>query len=163
MTRKSLLLGLFHLLCLSVYMIPILTHTFSTQQQQHKHEINRVAVLDESHIMSESNRDINGEGVSLETIFTNDYWGRPMNSPSSHKSWRPLTVLQRLLLRNNNLSGPLPTHLPYTLIHFNVDRNQFHGPIPTQWQELVWMERLILSDNLLEGQLVTSLCFMMQL
>ena len=77
--------------------------------------------------------------------------------------WRPLTVLQRLLLRNNNLSGPLPTHLPYTLIHFNVDRNQFHGPIPTQWQELVWMERLILSDNLLDGQLVTSLCFMMQL
>ena len=43
--------------------------------------------------MSENNRDINGEGVSLETIFTNDYWGRPMNSPSSHKSWRPLTVL----------------------------------------------------------------------
>jgi hypothetical protein len=91
-SKRTLLMGLFHLICLSVYMIPILHHTF-TKQQEHKHEINRVAVLDESHIMSESNQDINGDNVSLETIFTNDYWGRPMNSPSSHKSWRPLTVL----------------------------------------------------------------------
>lgn len=49
-------------------------------------------VLDESHIMSSDNQDIHGE-ASLYTIFTNDYWGRPMDNPSSHKSWRPLTVL----------------------------------------------------------------------
>jgi hypothetical protein len=30
---------------------------------------------------------------NYQHIFSNDYWGRPMNSPSSHKSWRPLTVL----------------------------------------------------------------------
>lgn len=29
----------------------------------------------------------------MTEVFSNDYWGRPMNSPSSHKSWRPLTVL----------------------------------------------------------------------
>lgn len=90
--HRTALLGLFHCICLSVYLIPIVNHTFSTVQQNYKHEINRVAVLDESHIMSESNKDINGE-ATLETIFTNDYWGRPMDSPSSHKSWRPLTVL----------------------------------------------------------------------
>ena len=77
--------------------------------------------------------------------------------------WRPLSVLQRLLLRNNNFDGPLPTHLPSTLIHFNVDRNRFHGTIPTQWKDLVLMERLILSGNMLEGQLLTPLCFMVPL
>jgi hypothetical protein len=101
-TQNTILLGIFHLVCLSVYMIPILHHTF-TEQQQHKHEVNRVAVLDESHIMSESNKDINGADVPLETIFTNDYWGRPMSSPSSHKSWRPLTVLSfRWLTSSSN-------------------------------------------------------------
>jgi hypothetical protein len=102
-TQKTLLLGIFHLVCLSVYMIPILHHTLFSDQQ-YKHEMNRVAVLDESHIMSESNKDINGADVPLETIFSNDYWGRPMNSPSSHKSWRPLTVLSfRWLTSSNNL------------------------------------------------------------
>jgi len=86
------------LICLSVYMIPILQHTFTTQQK-HINDLNRVAVLDESHIMSEGNLDINGPDVPLKTIFTNDYWGRPMNSPSSHKSWRPLTVLSFRWLR----------------------------------------------------------------
>lgn len=89
--QRTVWLGIFHCVCLSVYLTPILKHTFTTQQD-HKYELNRVAVLDESHIMSEANRDINGDST-LETIFTNDYWGRPMNSPSSHKSWRPLTVL----------------------------------------------------------------------
>jgi len=50
-------------------------------------------VLDEPHITSPDNRDVNGPDTSWETIFTNDYWGRPMNSASSHKSWRPLSIL----------------------------------------------------------------------
>ena len=91
-TERNAILFIFHVVCLSVYLIPILKHTFITTDQKYKNDINRVAVLDESHIMSENNHDINGD-ATLKTIFTNDYWGRPMNSPSSHKSWRPLTVL----------------------------------------------------------------------
>ena len=114
---KKMLLGLFHLVCLSVYMIPILRHTFTLLPPEHKGEIGRVAVLDESHIMSENNHDINGDNVPLATIFTNDYWGRPMNSPSSHKSWRPLTVLSFRWLRMSR--GPAAYQL---LVHrlFNI-------------------------------------------
>ncbi|CAB9497774.1 and TPR repeat-containing protein 3 [Seminavis robusta] len=89
---KSIFVGLFHVVCLLPYMVPVVQHAFG-EQQKHIYEVNRVAVLDESHIMSSDNKDINGPDVPLETIFTNDYWGRPMSSPSSHKSWRPLTVL----------------------------------------------------------------------
>ena len=78
--------------------------------------MNRVAVLDESHIMSENNHDINGD-ASLETIFTNDYWGRPMNSPSSHKSWRPLTVLS---FRWSTSSSNSPAHQLFIHRLFNI-------------------------------------------
>lgn len=82
-----LLLLATHVFCLTVYLVPIGTHPFQT----------RVpgiggAVLDELHIVSTDNKDVLGTST-LEEVFTNDYWGRPMNSPSSHKSWRPLTIL----------------------------------------------------------------------
>lgn len=80
-----------HLLCLAIYMVPVFvgpTNTFTHHQHQHRRE----PVLDELHIMSNENKDVNGESTLLE-ILSNDYWGRPMNSSSSHKSWRPLTVL----------------------------------------------------------------------
>ena len=38
------------------------------------------------------NPDVTG-GQSLKNIFTNDYWGKPMSDPLSHKSYRPLTVI----------------------------------------------------------------------
>jgi hypothetical protein len=72
---------LVHLFCLSVYLIPIF------QPNQYSGP-----TLDELHIMSSDNHDIQGDST-LKQIFTNDYWGRPMQSESSHKSWRPLTVL----------------------------------------------------------------------
>jgi len=50
------------------------------------------AILDELHIMSEDNKDVNGNSTITE-ILTHDYWGRPMTSPSSHKSYRPFTIL----------------------------------------------------------------------
>ena len=59
--------------------------------------------------MNTDNHDINGES-SLETIFRNDYWGRPMNSPSSHKSWRPLTVLSFRYLKGGTLLRDLTAH-----------------------------------------------------
>lgn len=55
-------------------------------------------VLDEMYLVSSDvsagrylNKDI--DESTLSTVFQNDYWGRPMNSPHSHKSYRPLTVL----------------------------------------------------------------------
>jgi hypothetical protein len=63
---------LLHMLCLAIYMIPILSTT----------EYNKGdPVLDELHITQETNRDVNGE-TTLRNIFTNDYWGRPMQSAS---------------------------------------------------------------------------------
>lgn len=29
----------------------------------------------------------------LSHVFLNDYWGKPMSDPLSHKSYRPLTIL----------------------------------------------------------------------
>jgi hypothetical protein len=63
---------LWHILCVAIYLIPILSTS-----EYNKGE----PVLDELHITLESNRDVNGE-TSLRTIFTNDYWGRPMQSAS---------------------------------------------------------------------------------
>lgn len=55
-------------------------------------------VLDEIYLVSSEasdglyvNKDI--DESTLSTLFQNDYWGRPMDSPSSHKSFRPMTVL----------------------------------------------------------------------
>ncbi len=47
--------------------------------------------LDEIHIQSHENHDITGDAPWTEAWY-NDYWGRPISNPSSHKSWRPLTV-----------------------------------------------------------------------
>jgi hypothetical protein len=63
---------LLHMLCLAIYLIPILSTT----------EYNKGdPVLDELHITQEKNLDVNGE-TTLRNIFTNDYWGRPMQSAS---------------------------------------------------------------------------------
>ena len=74
---------LLHLLCLLIYVVPVL---FPSQYN------NDDPVLDELHIMSAGNQDVNGDS-NWTTIFSNDYWGRPMSKSDSHKSWRPLTVL----------------------------------------------------------------------
>ena len=47
--------------------------------------------LDELHIQSTEHHDISGEAPWTDAWY-NDYWGRPLKSPSSHKSWRPLSV-----------------------------------------------------------------------
>jgi len=82
-----------HLVCVLVYLIPIATYGVDKPPD-------RSSVLDELYITSTDNEDINGyrsnetaTAEALHNIFTDDYWGRPMNSSSSHKSWRPLTVL----------------------------------------------------------------------
>ncbi|KAL7580265.1 hypothetical protein ACA910_013000 [Epithemia clementina (nom. ined.)] len=37
--------------------------------------------------------------IGKDPVWTNDYWGRPMSSYSSHKSWRPLSILSFRYLR----------------------------------------------------------------
>mmetsp|Transcript_1707 Transcript_1707/g.2526 ORF Transcript_1707/g.2526 Transcript_1707/m.2526 type:complete len:644 (-) Transcript_1707:282-2213(-) len=81
-TLKYCIIVFVHILCLAVYLIPILTHPHDSV----------AAVLDEAHIISSENKDVAGTST-LEEVMTNDYWGRPMNGESSHKSWRPLTIL----------------------------------------------------------------------
>ncbi|XP_022235591.1 transmembrane and TPR repeat-containing protein CG4050-like [Limulus polyphemus] len=39
-----------------------------------------------------TNPDVLGK-TSLVQVFLADFWGKPMSDPSSHKSYRPLTVL----------------------------------------------------------------------
>lgn len=39
-----------------------------------------------------SNPDVTGRNP-LYQVFLNDYWGRPLSHPLSHKSYRPLTIL----------------------------------------------------------------------
>jgi hypothetical protein len=59
-------------------------------------------VLDELHIVAEANRDVNSAAATLRDIFRDDYWGRPLDSPSSHKSWRPVSILSFRYLRGND-------------------------------------------------------------
>lgn len=39
------------------------------------------------------NPDVTGDAASVFLLWSNDFWGRPMADPQSHKSYRPLTVL----------------------------------------------------------------------
>ena len=39
-----------------------------------------------------TNPDVLGR-TSLAELFVNDFWGKPMAHPDSHKSYRPLTTL----------------------------------------------------------------------
>jgi len=39
------------------------------------------------------NGDVTGDTVSYWNIFTNDFWGTSMTDDTSHKSYRPLTIL----------------------------------------------------------------------
>lgn len=85
-TRVSLSL-LIYAFSIALYLQPI-TNDFRLVD-------NPTPILDEIHLMPDTNLDVRvGEEVTpISVVFTNDYWGRPMDSPSSHKSFRPLTIL----------------------------------------------------------------------
>lgn len=78
-----------HIFCIVMYVIPVLQpNEFGGP------------TLDEIHIMSRDHKDIHDPSTSWMTIFSNDYWGRPMNAENSHKSWRPLTILSFRYLKS---------------------------------------------------------------
>lgn len=66
-------------------------------------------MLDESHIVSSTNADVAGT-TPLKNVFVNDYWGRPMDSTSSHKSWRPLSILSFRWLKGGSLIDTLSAY-----------------------------------------------------
>ena len=40
-----------------------------------------------------NNKDVKPEQTDLHDVWSNDYWGTPMDSVESHKSFRPLTIM----------------------------------------------------------------------
>jgi len=53
---------------------------------------------------------------TIKDVFRNDYWGRPMTSSSSHKSWRPFTVLTFRYLTGGGLMPRLFCHRMVNII-----------------------------------------------
>jgi hypothetical protein len=92
--RGYLLWLLLHLFTIAIYVVPI----FLVPNPELMNGRSEEAVLDELHIINADNKDVNGP-TTLRTIFTNDYWGRPLTFRASHKSWRPLTILSFRYLR----------------------------------------------------------------
>lgn len=78
------------LLSVLVYLIPLL------------YSNNDEAVLDEMYLIDSQrpNRDVQGTS-SLAELLQNDFWGRPIHTESSHKSWRPVSVLLLRYLSND--------------------------------------------------------------
>nr|XP_037289959.1 protein O-mannosyl-transferase TMTC1-like [Rhipicephalus microplus] len=52
-----------------------------------------VAVVGNPDVTGESRRHAASSSSSSSSLWINDFWGRPMADPRSHKSYRPLTVL----------------------------------------------------------------------
>ena len=65
------------------------------------------------------NNDIRPDASWLN-VLSNDYWGTPMSSPNSHKSYRPLTVATFRLNYMLHELQPLGYHLVNVLLHSAV-------------------------------------------
>lgn len=100
---QALLLFIIYIFSIVIYLVPISSNRSLLTSPD--------SILDEAHILSPNNHDANintNESVNVNikiksiieeekeawsNIFRNDYWGRDMNAPASHKSYRPFTVL----------------------------------------------------------------------
>ena len=63
------------------------------------------------------NPDISNQ-LDIASVFSNDFWGTPIHTPKSHKSYRPLTVLSFKLNHYFHGFSPQGYHLINLLIHF---------------------------------------------
>ena len=66
------------------------------------------------------NADIRTNETSWFDLLQNDFWGSPMSSPDSHKSYRPLTVATFRLNYMLHELQPLGYHLVNVLLHSAV-------------------------------------------
>ena len=153
---RLLIQGVVHLACIALYLIPILTpNEFAGP------------TLDEAHVMAgDVQKDIHDPNATWEQIFSNDYWGRPMNSSSSHKSWRPLTVLSFRYLK-----GPFVDLATQSLEQLTVHRfvnavchaaaGELVGQLATQL--FVWDRNAVLGlgkhESAMWLQLITKVIF----
>ncbi len=64
-----------------------------------------------------TNQDVYQLDTPISNLLINDFWGKPMTDPTSHKSYRPLTVLTFRL--NYALDGfnPFGYHLVNIVLH----------------------------------------------
>lgn len=151
---RLLIQGIVHLACIVLYLLPILTpNEFAGP------------TLDEAHVMDGAvQKDIHDPNATWEQIFSNDYWGRPMNSPSSHKSWRPLTVLSFRYLK-----GPYTNLATQSLEQLTVHRfvnamghaaaGELVGQLATQLFVLNSNNYLDEHENAMWLQLITKIFF----
>ncbi|XP_041453072.1 protein O-mannosyl-transferase TMTC3-like [Lytechinus variegatus] len=65
------------------------------------------------------NRDLHPES-SIFDLFSNDFWGMPMNKERSHKSYRPLCILTFRLNYAFGALNPWGYHLVNVLLHWAV-------------------------------------------
>ena len=72
---------------------------------------------DETAIMK--NKDLRPSSP-WSNLLSNDFWGKPMQSPESHKSYRPLTVATFRLNYMLHELQPLGYHLVNVLLHSAV-------------------------------------------
>ena len=66
------------------------------------------------------NADIRTNETTWFDLLSNDFWGTPMSSPDSHKSYRPLTVATFRLNYMLHELEPLGYHLVNVLLHSAV-------------------------------------------
>lgn len=76
-------------------------------------------VFDDSEALVQ-NADVTSDGFSLLAIFKHDFWGNNLTDKSSHKSYRPLTILMYRCIRS------------LTMTTLDAEQNQlnavyFHG------------------------------------
>ena len=62
------------------------------------------------------NEDVKG-GTPISSIFGNDFWGKSMSDPTSHKSYRPLTVLSFRMNHVVHGLDPLGYHIVNVSLH----------------------------------------------
>lgn len=77
-------------------------------------------VFDDSEAILD-NKDVDPSSTSLQQVFRNDFWGTRISSNTSHKSYRPLTVITFRL--NHWLAGgldPFGFHLTNVVLHVVV-------------------------------------------
>ena len=95
------------LLCLAAILLCSLLPYLNSIQGELVHD-DKFAILE--------NPDIVGE-FDIKSIFTNDFWGTPIHSPKSHKSYRPLTVLTFKLNYYLHELSPHGYHILNIIIH----------------------------------------------
>ena len=96
------------LLCSAVILLCSLLPYLSSIQGQLVHD-DRFAILENPDIV---------DNFDIRSVFTNDFWGTPIRSPKSHKSYRPLTVLTFKLNHYLHEFSPHGYHILNIIIHF---------------------------------------------